>query len=80
MNYTIANLEDVQGIIEVHLIKSGDKYLVWLHNTETQEDAHETFAELMDAYTIFERLARVIVTGCYSYEDRKQILKGDLIP
>jgi len=74
MNYTIAIIEDVQGVIRVNLDKSGNKYLVGVYNTETKEYLHNTFSNINEANDIFQKLSLAIITGAYSYEQRKQIL------
>jgi hypothetical protein len=75
MHYTIAIIEDVQGEIKVNFDSKGNKYQVGIYNTETKEYTHNTFEKQEQAYAIFEKLSKAIVTGCYSYEDRKAMLK-----
>lgn len=74
MNYTIASIEDVRGTITVEFEKSGNKYLVGIYETETKEFTHKKYDEMETAYSVFEKLSKAIITGCYSYEDRKGML------
>lgn len=74
MNYTIAIMEDVQGVIRINLDKPGNEYLVGLYNKETKEYSHNTFSNINEANDIFQKLSSAIITGAYSYEQRKQML------
>lgn len=71
MNYTIATLNEVHGDINVDFVKSGNMYLICLRNTEINELTYKKFANHADAVGLFNKLSMAILTGCYSYEDRK---------
>lgn len=75
MHYTIAILEDIQGEIKVNFDKAGNAYLVGLYNTETKESTHKAFTDQHDALRIFQWFAGAICSGCYSYEERRDMLK-----
>ena len=75
MNYTIATLEDVQGIILVDFSRDGSNYVVTMLNTYTHECTSKRFDNIDNAYSVFEKLSKAIITGCYSYEQRKEFLK-----
>lgn len=76
MHYTIAMLEDVQGNVKVNFAATGNKYLVGLYNTVTREYTHKVFAKHADACKVFQWFTEAIITGCYSYEDRKAQLRA----
>lgn len=74
MNWTIATMKDVHNGQEISIDKSGSTYTVWLANTATNERTHKSYKTMDEAYTVFEKLAHAIVTGWYSYQDRKAML------
>lgn len=76
MSYTIATIDDVQGNISVNFDSVGNKYLVGLYNNETKEYTHMEYERQQEAYNVFERLSRAVVFGLYSYEQRKELVKG----
>lgn len=41
---------------------------------KTKEFTYKKYGTQEEAYTVFEKLSKAIVTGCYSYEDRKAML------
>jgi len=74
MNFTIAEMVDIQGDIKVKYGKDGNKYTVGIRNEETKEYTHNTYASKEDAYKVFSKLTKAIIDGCYSYEQRKSFL------
>ena len=75
MHYTVAIIEDVQGDVKVNFDITGNKFLVGLYNKKTKQYTHKTFDEMEEGYLIFEKLSKAIIEGCYTYEDRKGMLK-----
>lgn len=75
MYYTIASTEDLNNKVTVDFSQRGNKYSVELYNRETKDFTHKEFAKIEDALNLYQRLVEAIVTGCYSYEDRKSWLK-----
>ena len=71
MIYTIATMSDTHGDMSIDFDKSGNMYLICLRNTETNELTYKEFADHADAVELFNKLSMAILTGCYSYEDRK---------
>lgn len=76
MNFTITTINDYAGNMEVSVEKSGNQYTVCLHHNEPHENTRAYFSDIEDAYATFEKLARAIVTGCYSYEARKAMIRS----
>lgn len=74
MHYTISSLNDVQFDQMLDLNKTGNKYSVYLYHKDTKKVAHKTFDNIGDAYAIFEKLARHICFGDYSFNDRMAML------
>jgi hypothetical protein len=74
MSYTIASLEDVQGALSVDLGKTGNKYLVGIHNTVTREHTHKEFDSMEAAYTAFEKIARCVCMGLYTEREKREML------
>lgn len=74
MHYTVAVIEDVQCGQRVNFDHVGNKYLVGLYEEETKTYVHKTYASMEEAYSVFEKLSKAIITSCYSFEQRKQFL------
>lgn len=74
MNYTIATLKDVQGDIKVNFVVNGNQYYIGLYNEETDEYTTKTFDTIEEAQAVFNKFVSAILTGCYSYEQRKSWL------
>lgn len=74
MIYTIAIMQDIQNGQVVTLDKNGANFTVWLQNTDKKEKTRKNFESIDDAYTVFEKLSHAIITGCYSYGQRKAML------
>lgn len=74
MSYTIAVIEDVQGTIKVDFGKSSNQYIVSIWETELRESTCKCYKTQEEAYSIFEKLSKAIITGCFSYEQRKAML------
>ena len=74
MNYTIAILQDVHNDVKINIDKNGNKYTVGIYNEITKEYTHKSFNEMQEAYKVFENLSKSVVSGCYSYEQRKAFL------
>lgn len=75
MNYTVAITENVQLGNFVSIDKTGNKYDVWYHGEDVK--AHRTFDSMDEAYAVYEKLAKTVVFGYYSDEDKVKILKGE---
>lgn len=75
MHYTVAVLEDLEGRIKVNFDKCGNQYLVGVYNKENEEYTFKKYDDILEAQEMFCRLAGAIVTGCYSYEQRKSWLR-----
>ena len=76
MNYTIATMTDIHNDINIDFDKSGNMYMICLRNTESNELTYKKFANHADAVELFNKLSTAILTGCYSYEDRKAMFKA----
>jgi hypothetical protein len=71
MNYTIASMSDTRGDMSIDFDRNGNMYMICLRNTETNELTYKEFTNHADAVELFSKLSMAILTGCYSYEDRK---------
>ena len=74
MNYTIGVMTDVMGDVMVSFEKSGNSYLVGFFNIKTKEYTNKTFNSLEEAQEVFNKFVNAILSGCYSYEQRKAFL------
>lgn len=74
MNFTIAIMEDVHNNVTVSFDKSGNEYLVGLYHKETEEYTHKSFKTFEEAQEVFNKFANAILSGSYSYEQRKAFL------
>lgn len=75
MHYTIAIMEDVQNDITINFDKVGDGYLVGLRNEDNSEYTKKIFKVFIEAKSKYFELVDAIIEGCYSYEQRKEMLK-----
>ena len=74
MSYTIASLEDIQAEVTYDFVTSGNKYIITIYNKLSKESQHKKYDTLDDAIKVFQKLTEVILTGCYSDEDRIKML------
>ena len=74
MHYTIASLRDMQLQMGIELSKSGNKYQVSIHDNESGSFVHKDYKNHTDACAVFENLTKAVITGCYSYEQRKAMM------
>ena len=83
MNYTIISTETpaFDGIRKVlNIDANGNKYtvcyMVWdIDEPESRITSRRTVDTIDEAYRIYEKIARMMATGCYNDEDRRQILQ-----
>lgn len=78
MNYTIASLEDIQLGQTIDFDKDGNCYIIIIRNNETKETRTKRFENIGIAYEVFQRLTMAVLNGCYSFEQRAQILNGEI--
>lgn len=76
MYYTMTSLEDHVFHQRLSIDKNGNKYVVGIHDRDTSTYKHRTFDNLAEAEQKFLYLARCIIHGNYSFEDRVKILEG----
>lgn len=76
MHYTVSILSDPIGSQSLNLDKVGNEYLVGIRNEDNTVYKHKRFATIEAAEAKFLYLARCIVRGNYSFEDRVKILFG----
>ena len=74
MHYTIATFDEVQGRLTVDISKSGNEYVVGIWDKEEHASTIKTFADLQDAYKVFEKLVSWCVYGLYTDNQRKEFL------
>lgn len=74
MQYTITHMEDYNGMQQINLDQTGNKYLVGHYNKGTKTYTHKTFDTIEDAETAFLKLASCFIRGDYSPEDRAAML------
>lgn len=79
MQYTIAIIEDIQNEVTVSFDKVGNKFQVALRNLVSNEFTRLTFDSYYEAKERFMSLSSVILDGNYSYQTRKEILRGKKI-
>lgn len=77
MHYTIASISDMAGKCTIDLDKSGNQYNISIR-TEYGASFKMKYDTRQQAHAVFMRLTEAIITGCYSYEQRCQIMKGVL--
>lgn len=75
MYYTIASTREHGGLISIDFIKNGNRYVLELHNKGRNETTRKTFDDVQEALVVYLKFVESIITGCYSYEDRKNWLK-----
>jgi len=74
MDFTIANMQDLERNLELSFGQSGDSYTVGIMNENTKEYNHKAFAEMKDAYKVYEKLSKAIIEGSYNYQGFKEVL------
>ena len=74
MNYTIAVMEDIHNGQKLDFSKDGNQYVIGLYSEETDTWVSKFYSSLEEAYEHFEKISKAIITGCYSFEQRKQFL------
>lgn len=74
MNYTIAVTEDIHNGVKVNFDKAGNQYLVGFTNEYTREYTHKTYSTIQEALAVYQKFVEAFITGCYSYNDRKNWL------
>jgi hypothetical protein len=83
MNYTIAGITDIHSEIglQVFYEKNGNKYdLVMSWNGENERQVKVVEVETQEiAVARYLKITQAILTGCYSFNDRLEILEGKII-
>lgn len=74
MSYTIAVMEDVHGGQKLSFEKSGNEYVVHIYDEESDTYVSRYYPTIDAAYIAFEKISKAIITGCYSFEQRKGFL------
>lgn len=74
MNYTIAVMEDVHNGQKLFFDKSGNMYDVCLYSEEIDTYVSRQYSTMEEAYRSFEKISKAIITGCFSFEQRKAFL------
>lgn len=74
MSYTIASMEDVHNDLVLDFGKNGNKYTVSIYNKQTKELTHKEYTQQEEAINIFDKVSRAILTGCYSEQDRRNMI------
>lgn len=83
MNYTIAGMTDIHSEIGLQIFyeKNGNKYnlvMAWNENDERQTKIVTVDTQEI-AITRYLKLAKAILEGCYTFNDRIAILEGKII-
>lgn len=78
MNYTIIYTEDLLTKQTIDISKSGNFYTVGLYDHETNEIIVDTVKTRSEAFEKYNKIIKCFVTSCYSWNDRKKILKNEL--
>ena len=76
MYYTISIMSDCTGTQSLNHDKVGNEYKVGIRNKDTSTYKHRKFATIEEAEAKFLYLARCIIRGEYSFEDRVKILEA----
>jgi hypothetical protein len=83
MNYTIAGTTDIHSEIglQVFYEKNGNKYdLVMSWNGENERQVKVVEVETQEiAVARYLKITQAILTGCYTFNDRLEILEGKII-
>lgn len=74
MSYTIAILEDVHNDQVFEFNKDGNGYTISLHNEATREYCSKRYKTIEEAREVYMMLVNAVMTGCYSFEQRKKFL------
>ena len=75
MIYNITSTEDYASNQVLELIKNGNKYRIELYNRETKELASISLENREQAISIYKKFVDFMVSGLYSFEQRKNILE-----
>ena len=75
MIYNITSTEDYASSQVLELIKNGNKYRIELYNRETKELAGISLENREQAISIYKKFVDFMVSGLYSFEQRKNILE-----
>lgn len=74
MYYTIAVLEDVHNGQKFEFNKNGNEYTISLYDEESGVYVTKDYKTNEGAIKVYQRLMEAVLTGCYSFEQRKQFL------
>lgn len=74
MYYTIAVLEDVHNGQKFEFNKNGNEYTISLYDEESGVYVTKDYKTNEGAIKAYQRLMEAVLTGCYSFEQRKQFL------
>lgn len=77
MYYTIASLSDVHNNQEFDFNKNGNRYTIGIRGEDGTYKT-KTFDNMRIAHEVFQKLTYAVLTGCYSFEQRVQILNGEI--
>ena len=74
MYYSIANMDDFNGMQSLKLNKSGNKYQVCHYDKAATKYTSKTFETIEEAERAFFKIASCFIHGTYSAEDRAKML------
>ena len=77
MNYTILTAQDLQFDQVLDLVKDGNTYDVILTNKE--KIFVTKYKSKKEAVKIYQKLIQCFIDGTYSFEQRAQFLKSNLV-
>ena len=75
MIYNITSTEDYASSQVLELIKNGNKYRIELYNRETKKLASISLENREQAISIYKEFVDFMISGLYSFEQRKDILE-----
>ena len=78
MNYTMCYTKSLSTNLSVNIDKDGNEYCVGLYNSATKEYTHINFKTIEEACARYLLIAKLLVLGLYSEEDKRQILINGL--
>ena len=75
MIYNITSTEDYASSQVLELIKNGNKYRIEIYNRKRKKLASISLENREQAISIYKKFVDFMVSGLYSFEQRKDILE-----
>lgn len=74
MNYTLAEVQEIQSHDTVYLVANGNQFYIE-YLSQGKQTVRKHFGEINEASEIFAKFAKAFSMGLYSYSDRKSWLE-----